>query len=204
MQKVKKNPTEPLKCWKKAKEMAANYNKKYMTAKDEGKILWSGSAFAYEAIVQGIGDNAHFYSEPYAATLIAGDKKLARECREAHESKGFAHDLCSYCRTYFGSMFLNKSLWGEFPKPEFEFTTHICCSHAKWAQQVAEYEGIPSFAIDPSVGPYAEVKGKDYKIDYVAGQLHDAIEWLEKICNRKYDDEKLFEAIHTECKTTSQ
>jgi hypothetical protein len=37
---------------------------------------------------------------------------------------------------------------GPFPKPDFIFQTHICCTHAKWYQNVKGLEGrIPMFAI---------------------------------------------------------
>jgi benzoyl-CoA reductase subunit B len=33
--------------------------------------------------------------------------------------------------------------------------------------------------------------------------MHDGIEWLEKVTGRKYNDEKLIEAVHNECRTAS-
>ena len=41
-----KYQTEPLKCWKKAKELREQYYINYARCKETGGILWSGSAWA--------------------------------------------------------------------------------------------------------------------------------------------------------------
>jgi benzoyl-CoA reductase subunit B len=61
--------------------------------------------------------------------------------------------------------------------------------------------GIPHFCIDVSVGPYKDVT--KHKIDYLVGQMHDGIEWLEKTTGRKYNDELLIQAVYNECRSTS-
>ncbi len=52
-----------------------------------------------------------------------------------------------------------------------------------------------------AVGPAGEITGN--KVDYIVGQMHDGIEWMEKVTGRAYDDEKLIEAVHNECRSTS-
>lgn len=195
--------TEPLKCWQKAKELRLQYYKNYAEAKEKGGIRWAGGAWTFDAIPAGLGDDVYsLTSEPYGAS-IAWNKAFALKCQEAVEAKGWARDLCAYIRNYWGSIILNEYLFGgPFPKPDFIFQDHICCSHAKWYQIVRYLEGdIPMFCIDISVGPYNELN--ENRLEYVTGQLLDSIEWLEKITGRKYDDEKLFEAIYNECRTTS-
>lgn len=107
-------------------------------------------------------------------------------------------------RNYWGSIILNKYVFGgEFPKPDFIWQDHICCSHAKWYQVARELEGgdIPYYVLDVSVGPYEELNKN--RLDYVVGQMHDGIEWLEKVTGRKYDDEKLIQAVYNHCRSTS-
>src|SRR4030067_563462 len=90
------------------------------------------------------------------------------KCWQAVEKKCFARDLCSYMRNYWGSIILNKYVFGgEFPKPDFIWQDHICCSHAKWYQVVRDLEGqdIPMYCLDVSVGPYAELT--DNRLGYV-------------------------------------
>jgi benzoyl-CoA reductase subunit B len=106
-------------------------------------------------------------------------------------------------RNYWGSILLNQfAFGGPFPKPDFLWQDHICCSHAKWYQIVSELEhGVPHFSIDVSVGPESEINQN--KIDYIVGQMHDGIEFLEKTTGRKYQDSLLIKAVKNHCRATS-
>jgi benzoyl-CoA reductase subunit B len=194
--------TEPLKCWQKAKELRLKYYQEYQEAHSKGGIRWTGGAWSFDAIPAGLGrDVYNVTGEPYAAS-IAFDKKLSLECLEAAEAKGWARDLCSYMRNYWGSMYLGKyAFGGEYPDPDFCFQDHICCSHGKWYQHVAEYKNIPYFCIDVSVGPYNDLD--ENRLMFVVNQMHEAIEWLEKTTGRKYQDELLIEAVENETRSTS-
>jgi benzoyl-CoA reductase subunit B len=195
--------TAPLKCWDKAKDIRQRYYRDYAEAHDKGGMRWAGGAWTFGAIPSGLGrDVVSLTSEPYAAS-VAFDRSLSIRCLEASEKAGYARDLCSYMRNYWGSILLNEyAFGGPFPKPDFIWQDHICCSHAKWYQVVSDLEGgIPMFCIDVAVGPYHEVN--EEKIDYIVGQMHDGIEWLEKTTGRSYDDELLIEAVENECRATS-
>lgn len=197
-----KYPTEPLKCWKKAKEIREQYYKDYASAHGRGGIRWSGGAWAFDAVPMGLGDDVYVMTgEPYAAS-VAFNRQLALECQDAADARGWARDLCSYMRIYWGSVYLNKFLWGgEFPKPDFYFQSQICCSHSKWDQEASVEEKVPFFCVDVCVGPY-ETLDQD-RLNYVVAQLHDCIEGMEKVTGRNYDDEKLITAVHNECRSTS-
>jgi len=200
-----KYPTEPLKTWQKAKEIRQNYYRDYAQAHEKGGIRWAGGAWSFDAIPAGLGEDVYnITSEPYAAS-IAFDKKFSLECLEAAEREGYARDLCSYMRNYWGSVILNKyAFGGTFPKPDFIWQDHICCSHAKWYQVVTDLEpDIPHFCIDVAVGPYPYEELTENKLDYVVGQMHDGIEWMEKVTNRTYNDELLIKAVNDECRSTS-
>lgn len=173
--------TEPLKCWPRAKEIRLNYYKNYALAKERGGIRWTGGAWSFDAIPMGLGDDVFSLSgEPYAATTIGIPEfeKFGVQCLEACAGKGYAHDLCPYMRTYFGSVILNKyAFGGEFPRPDFLWQTHICCSHSKWFQNVSDLlGGVPLFSIDVSVGPYKDLK--QHGLEYVVSQMHEGIKWL--------------------------
>jgi benzoyl-CoA reductase subunit B len=198
-----KYPTESLKLWGKAKQLREQYYQNYAKAKENGGLRWSGSAWALDAIPAGLGDDVYSLTgEPYAAA-VAHDKKFAKECMDAAESVGFARDLCSYMRIYWGGMHLDKYLYGgKFPKPDFIFQTQICCSHSKWYQHVAKVEQVPQFYVDVGVGPYKDMN-KD-RLDYVTNQLLDGIEFLEKNTGRKFDDEKFLKAVKNEMRSTSR
>jgi benzoyl-CoA reductase subunit B len=196
-----KYPSERLKSWEKAKTLRENYYKDFAEAHEKGGIRWAGGAWAFDAIPSGLGEDVWCLTgEPYGAT-VAFNKDLALECQEAIETKGYARDLCSYMRNYWGSVILNKYAWPqyseEFPKPDFMWQDHICCSHAKWYQVASDLEGgIPMFSIDVSVGPYEELT--ESRLNYIVGQMHDGIKWLEKTTGRDYDDELLIKAVYNE------
>ncbi|MDK9705149.1 MAG: benzoyl-CoA reductase, bzd-type, subunit O [Sulfuritalea sp.] len=198
-----KYPTESLKLWGKAKQLREQYYQNYARAKDNGGLRWSGSAWALDAVPAGLGDDVYSLTgEPYAAA-VAHDKKFAKECMDAAESVGFARDLCSYMRIYWGGMHLDKYLYGgKFPKPDFIFQTQICCSHSKWYQHVAKEEKVPQFYVDVGVGPYKDMNSA--RLDYVTNQLLDGIEFLEKSTGRTFDDEKFIKAVKNEMRSTSR
>jgi benzoyl-CoA reductase subunit B len=195
--------TKPLESWKKAKEIRNKYYKDYAEAHDKGGLRWAGGAWTFGAIPQGLGDDVHsITSVPYGAS-IAANKEFSTRCLEATERAGYARDLCSYMRNYWGSILIDEYLWGgPFPKPDFLWQDHICCSYAKWYQVVSDLEGeIPHCSIDVAVGPYNTIN--ENKLGYIVGQMHDGIDWLEKTTGRTYDDEKLIEAVHNECRSTA-
>ncbi len=198
-----KYETEPLKCWRKAKEIREQYYRDYAQAHEKGGLRWAGGAWTFGAIPCGLGEDVHsITSEPYGAS-IAANKDFSLRCLEATERAGYARDLCSYMRNYWGSLLLDEyAFGGRFPKPDFIWQDHICCSHAKWYQVVRDHEPeIPGFCIDVAVGPYHEIT--DNKLDYLVGQMHDGIEWMEKVTGRRYQDELLIKAVNDECRATS-
>jgi len=196
--------TEKLRCWNKAKEIRLNYYKNYANAHDNGGLRWAGGAWSFGSIAAGLGNDIYpLTGEPYGAS-IAFNKEFSVRCMEAVEKKGYARDLCSYMRNYWGSIILDEYVFGgKFPKPDFVWQDHICCSHAKWYQVASELEGgnIPEFAIDVAVGPYHTVTKN--KIDYLVNQMHEGIEWLEKTTGREYNDDLLIEAVENEFRSTS-
>lgn len=198
-----KYPSEPLKLWKKAKELREQYYLNYAKAKDNGGLRWSGSAWALDALPAGLGEDVYSLTgEPYAAA-ISHDRKFAKECMDAAESYGFARDLCSYMRVYWGGMHLDKYLFGgKFPKPDFIFQSQICCSHSKWYQHVALTEQVPQFYVDVGVGPYKDLT--EARLDYVVGQLNEGIEFLEKSTGRPFNDELFIKAVKNEMRSTSR
>ncbi len=201
MRQEERYETKPLDCWPKAKELRLNLYRELAMAKKEGRLIITGGTEGFIGIPAGLGDYGFLGGETYGAT-IGSMPDFALECQEACESRGFARDLCAYMRSYWGSMFLNRyAFGGEFPKPDFVLQMHECDTHGKWFQQVAEYFNVPYFAADFPMGLDAkeDVEGREY----IVGQLHDAILWMEKITGRKYDDEKLREAVENECESTS-
>lgn len=202
-----KYKTRPLKCFKKAKELRDEHYKDLMTAKEKGKLIVTGGTEGFVSLPAGLGDYVYFGAEPYGAT-VAADEAFSLHCMEAAEARGYARDLCAYMRNYLGSMYLNRFYFGggPFPKPDFALQMHICDTHAKWHQLTTGHYKIPLFTIENPSAPdvYQGKKGQELRHKFLASQLYDSIEWMEKITGRKYDDQKLIEAINNECRSTSR
>jgi len=190
-------PTERLRCWPKAKELRQQHYIDYANADKRGALRVCGSAWAFSSVPEGVGDIAWLTGEPYGASC-AFDRPFSSDCLEAAEKRGYARDLCAYMRNYWGSILTDRyAFGGPFPKPDFFYTAHICCSHAKWYQVASELDGgTPTYAVDVSIGPHDQVT--PHGIRYLVGQLQDSIEWMERITRRRYDDERLVRAVETE------
>ncbi|MFQ5827131.1 MAG: 2-hydroxyacyl-CoA dehydratase, partial [Dehalococcoidia bacterium] len=174
--------------------------KSIMTAKEEGKLLVMVDSGSFIELPAGLGDYVAFQGHPYAAS-VGGDPEFSQKCVEAAESRGFARDMCAYTRNFWGSMFLNRYYYGgEFPKGDFAIWRSACESEGKFYQLVRDYMDIPGFALDFPLLPDQE-KNEDV-LDYVAEQLADCIKWMEKVTDRKYDDEKLLQAAQNHFEST--
>jgi benzoyl-CoA reductase subunit B len=192
-----KYKTKGLDCWNRAKELRAKYYEDYKKAHDRGALRWEGGAWSFDAIPQALEGEVHgLTEEPYGAS-VGANPELQVKYQEAAEGKwGCARDLCAYLRNYWGSIVLNEyAFGGEWPKADFIFQNHICCSHAKWLQVADEIEGgnIPFFCFDVGAGAYDKIGER--QINYVVEQLHDGIDFLEKVTKRKIVDEKLIENV---------
>ena len=196
MATLAKYPTKRLDCWQKAKELVLEHYMEVAAAKEKGKLLVSGCAASCLALPAGLGDFVYLGGEPYGAT-VAHDPSFSVPAMEAAEARGFSRDMCGYMRNYLGSMFLDKYYFtgGPWPKADFCFGRSFCdAGHASWYRVVHEYEGIPYYCYDEPIG--WEGGGKlEHRLEYVAGQLLDGIEWMEKVTGRTYDDEKLIETL---------
>jgi len=107
-------------------------------------------------------------------------------------------------RSYWGSIIVNKfAFGGPFPKPDFNFQSLTCCSHSKWYQVASKLEhGVPSFFIDLAIGTNDDgTEGSS--LEYVYNQGMEAIEWMEGVTKRKFNDELFIEAAKNEMRTTS-
>jgi benzoyl-CoA reductase subunit B len=186
------------------------YYKDYIDAKKTGGLRWSGSAWAFHAVPSGLGEDVYSVTgEPCGATN-AFFKDFSLQCLQTAEKAGVPRDLCGYLRNYWGAILLDKfampngEILNEWPKADFLFSSHVCCSHAKWYQRAGELEGgVPMRAVDVSVGPYPNIPDREGAVRYVVSQMMEAINWMEEITGRKYDDGLLIDAIMNECRSLS-
>lgn len=199
----KRYKTKPLECWNKAKELRLKHYRDVAEAKEKGKLLVGGTV-VWLALPAGLGDYEFFCGEPYAASMAAQDTTLSMECMEAAEARGFSRDMCAYMRNYWGSMYLNRFFYGgSFPKPDFYLQYCICDMHGKWYQLVAEHRDIPYFPVDNLTCPPG-TQGQEARLQFLTDQLLEAIEWMEKITGKEYNDERLMEVVNNDIVCSSR
>ena len=192
-----KYKTKGLDCWGRAKELRMKYYQDYKEAHDRGALRWEGGAWTFDAVPQALEGEIHALTEePYGASVGANPEVQVRYQEAAEGKWGCARDLCAYLRNYWGSIVLDEYFFGgKWPKADFIFQNHICCSHAKWLQVAGELEGgdVPFFCFDVGAGAYDKIGER--QINYVVEQLYDGIEFLEKATGRKVSDEKLIQNV---------
>ncbi|MFQ5826286.1 MAG: 2-hydroxyacyl-CoA dehydratase subunit D [Dehalococcoidia bacterium] len=193
-------PTEHIKSFELAKELRERHYQNIMTAREQGKLLTTGGTNMQWELMEGFGEYEALEGEPYGAT-VAQYPELAAVTAEATDSFGYGRDVCAYIRSYWGSMFLNRTPWGEFPKPDFavHFYTSHCGGQEKWYRVLSEHYGIPYFCIDyPQLkarnGTFTTQQVERY-IPYLVSQFNDFIEWVEKLTGRDFNDEKLIQGL---------
>lgn len=198
---------EPLKIWRKAKELRDDYYKKYLEAKEKGGIRYAGGAVAFHPVAAALGQDVYnLTGEPYGATC-AFIEPFGIAVQEACDKAGIPRDLCAYARNYWGSILLDKYLLSDgtvisgWPKPDFFYTMHLCCSHAKWYQYAGELEGgiIPTYAIDlPLLDPRDDESRFQLAVDYGTQQTLESIPWMEKITGREWNFELFCETAEND------
>ena len=189
-----KYQTRPLQTWNKCRELRLQYYKDVANAHEQGKLLVGGSSGGLNILAAGMGDIVWFGGETYGAT-IGADPTFSNPCLEATEAEGFGRDACVYWRNYFGSMLLNKYYFGgPFPKPDLLLQHHNCDMQGKGYELLSKYMGVPVYCIDQPAGPWGEER-TEQRIEYFAGQILDAIDWIEKNSGRKYDEERFARAV---------
>ncbi|BBO77823.1 hypothetical protein DSCW_52400 [Desulfosarcina widdelii] len=208
---IKKYPTKQFDCWGLAKELRMDIYRK-LGQKATGEKDWlvvSGGTEGLIGLPAGLGeDYVPFGGEPYGASTGALGKSV--EMMGYCEKKGYARDLCGYCRNYLGSTFGDSyTFGGKYPHPDLYFQLHFCDTHGKWYQPAAEFTDKPYFVIDigamyrwPKWNESEE--RKKYKFDYLLKQMHDSIDWMTEKTGREYNDELLGDAVYNEIMCTSK
>lgn len=189
-------PFKPLECWAKLKEVRRKLFWDYWKTKERGEARVLGGYGSFTALPIGIGARGAAFGIYYAR--IMRDRDLLLGCHQTMDSRGYGSEICSTLRVNLGSMFMgfhSKSPSGEYYKPDFILEFHLCDSQCKAAQVAWEYYQIPYHTVEI---PLTFQEREERKEEYVVQQLEEAIRWMEKVTGRKYDDEKLLEAVPRE------
>ncbi len=177
-----------LKKQKKMKEIMTVY---YMEAKSAGvggrKVAWITSGGPVEPLIA--MDVIPVYPENHGAMI--GASKMGVGLCETAESMGYSPDLCSYARSDIACATVNGGPIGGLPHPDMLVCcNNICGTVLKWYEVQARYFDVPLFILDT---PFCHVGFAEEAKRYVRKQLDEYINFLEKVCRKKMDHDRMKE-----------
>lgn len=174
--------------YKKMKELMTLYYIEAKTATDK-PVAWLTSGAPVEW-VYAMGA-IPVYPENYAAMCAAGHQSV--ELMQAAEAAGYSQDICAYARTDFGQDLLRGGPAGGLPPPHFLVcSTNICKTVIKWYEVVARNYQVPLFVVDT---PFLHDGLTSELVDYVVSQFEQFEGFLEGVCGRPFDRERLLDVI---------
>jgi benzoyl-CoA reductase subunit B len=121
------------------------------------------------------------------------------------EDYGFSADVCGYVKADVGLQLRGGDHpMGKIPPPSLSVYTNACNTYIKWAEIWERMYHIPTFTLDV---PGSRAAGRltwpgqvDFENDrnYVAGQVNEVIKLCEQVTGKRFDIDKLREAMaHT-------
>ncbi|MFC1859681.1 2-hydroxyacyl-CoA dehydratase subunit D [Thermodesulfobacteriota bacterium] len=173
------------------KQDTYGYYERLSHAREEGVPVVHCSAMGPGEIFYAMGILPYF-PENYV-TICAAKQQAGRFC-EIAEKLGYSMDLCSYARAGIGMMMEEDGPLGPMPVPNVIVGNTLGCDpYTKWWEIEARHYGVPLYIFD---GPY-NYSGKlhDYQVRYMARDLEKMVEFLEEHTGRRFEMDKLKEAI---------
>lgn len=177
-----------IKSVKKMKEIMTNYYMEAKTAEQTGKkVAWITSGGPVEPLI--VMDIIPVYPENHGAMI--GASKMGVALCEKSEEMGYSRDLCSYARTDIACAPINGGPIGGLPRPDMLVCcNNICGTVLKWYEVQARYFNVPLFILDT---PFCHTGFSDEARKYVRKQVDEYIEFLEMVCGKKCDYDRMAE-----------
>ncbi|NOY70213.1 MAG: 2-hydroxyacyl-CoA dehydratase [Deltaproteobacteria bacterium] len=177
-----------IKSVRRMKEIMTNYYIGAKTARENGKkVAWITSGGPVEPLIA--MDVIPVYPENHGAMI--GATKMGVDLCEKAEEMGYSRDLCSYARADIACATINGGPIGGLPEPDFLVCcNNICGTVLKWYEVVARYYNVPLFILDT---PFVHGKFTDAAKKYVIQQINEYIEFLENVCGKKADPDRMDE-----------
>jgi len=177
-----------IKSVKKMKEIMTNYYMEAKTAEQTGKkVAWITSGGPVEPLI--VMDIIPVYPENHGAMI--GASKMGAALCEKSEEMGYSRDLCSYARADIACAPVNGGPIGGLPRPDMLVCcNNICGTVLKWYEVQARYFNVPLFILDT---PFSHTEFSDEARKYVRKQVDEYIDFLEMVCGKKCDYDRMAE-----------
>ena len=156
-------------------------------AENNKKVAWITSGGPVEPLIA--MDVIPVYPENHGA--MVGASKMGVDLCEKAEGMGYSSDLCSYARSDISCATVNGGPIGGLPKPDMLVCcNNICGTVLKWYEVQARYFNVPLFILDT---PFCHTEFSREAQKYVRRQIEEYIIFLEEVCGRKMDMDRMEE-----------
>jgi bcr-type benzoyl-CoA reductase subunit B len=187
-QKDSEQEKRKIKSVKKMKDIMMNYYIEAKTAGETGrKVAWITSGGPVEPLIA--MEVIPVYPENHGAMI--GASKMGIDLCQRAEAMGYSSDLCSYARSDISCATVNGGPIGGLPKPDMLICcNNICGTVLKWYEIQARYFNVPLFILDT---PFCHTQFTDEARKYVRRQIEEYIVFLEEVCKKKMDHDRMME-----------
>lgn len=177
-----------IKSVQKMKEIMTEYYIEAKTAAETGKkVAWITSGGPVEPLI--VMDVIPVYPENHGAMI--GASKMGVDLCEKAEEMGYSRDLCSYAAVDIACAPIDGGPIGGLPKPDMLVCcNNICGTVLKWYEVQARFFKVPLFILDT---PFCHTEFSTEVREYVARQFDEYMQFLEKVCGKPFDSDRLKE-----------
>jgi len=177
-----------IKSVQKMKEIMTHYYIEAKTAGETGKkIAWITSGGPVEPLIA--MDVIPVYPENHGAMI--GASHMGVDLCEKAEVMGYSRDLCSYARADIACSTIDGGPIGGLPRPDMLICcNNICGTVLKWYEVQARFYKVPLFILDT---PVCHTEFSSEVRTYVKRQVEEYILFLEQVCGKKLDRDKMAE-----------
>ena len=154
------------------------------------KVAWITSGGPVEPLIA--MDIIPVYPENHGAMI--GASRMGAGLCEIAERMGYSNDLCSYARADIACVTVDGGPIGGLPNPDMLICcNNICGTVLKWYEVQARYFHVPLFIFDT---PFCHTGYSVQAARYVRSQVDEYISFLEDICKKKLDADKMKRVGH--------
>jgi benzoyl-CoA reductase subunit B len=165
-----------------------------------------GRGGAYVFVMGSLGELLRTFDLPIVFpeinSLQTAVRHAAHEYLNEAEDYGYSPDICGYVKADVATQLRGGALpMGKIPKPAIAVYTNACNTYIKWAEIWERMYHVPTFTLDV---PGTRADGMqtwpghpDFENDrrYVLAQLRELIPLLEQVSGRRFDVDRLREAM---------
>jgi bcr-type benzoyl-CoA reductase subunit B len=167
--------------------MTTYYIEAKMAEQTGKKVAWITSGGPVEPLIA--MDVIPVYPENHGAMI--GASKMGIDLCQKAEAMNYSSDLCSYARSDISCATVNGGPIGGLPKPDMLICcNNICGTVLKWYEVQARYFNVPLFILDT---PFCHTQFTDEARKYVRKQIEEYILFLEDVCAKKMDHDRMKE-----------